>query len=354
MDFQARVAEQVARLPAALKQLLDAELAAGNEVNSMETGVGPEKGKAALILERPFRTAPSAAPAGVSYRQIERKDLNVFEFYVEGEPVSLITAKFKPMKLDPLSPGPENPTAAHVERMKQRTQEEEEAAARRRAAAAQPPSPEMAPVIRRGSDNPLDRFLASMVMNYDMWHDGLSYDLDMLDKLARDDLEVAERALISHSPRDWRDIEALARINTPAGRKAVIAGLHSSDPNVRRVAREYASDREDPAERERHLIRSLEQDVVFGGLSQAIDEAQDFHPPAVMDALLRGALKRDGEAAVHFAALLFFLHGKAKEPFDWDHRPFVPKFHATDRAEREALFRELCDKIGVDPEPYLR
>jgi len=354
MDFQSRVAEQVARLPASLKQLLDAELAAGNTVNSLENGVGPDKGKAVLILERPFKTKTTDAPAGVLYRHIEKKDLNIYEFYVEGEPVSIITARFKPMKLQPLGPGPENPTAAHVERMKQRAKEEEEAAAQRRAEAAKPPPAEMAPIIRRGSDNPLDRFLASMVINYEMWHDGLSYDLEMLDKLGGEDLKVAELALTNHSPRDWRDIEALARIDTPTARKAVVAGLHDADPAVRRAAREHAAEEEDPGEREGLLIHSLENHLIFGGLSQSLDEVEDFHPPAVIDALFRGALNRDGEAAVHFAAMLFFLHGKADEPFDWNHRPFFLKFHATDRAEREKAFRELCDTVGVDPAKYLR
>jgi hypothetical protein len=53
------------------------------------------------------------------------------------------------------------------------------------------------------------------------------------------------------------------------------------------------------------------------------------------------------------AALLFYLHGKAKEPFDWDHRPFFLRFTATDRSEREAVFRELCEAVGVDPRKYV-
>ena len=353
MELSPKVAEQVERLPAELRQLLDGELAAGSEVTGLEFGRGPDRGKVALILRHPFRTKPADAPGGVLYRERLDGDPHVFEFYVPDESFSLVTAKFKPMKLQPLGPGPENPTAAHVERMKQRAREEEEAAAKRRAAVAKPPPVAAAPVIRRGSDDPLDRFLASMIVTYEMWHDGIGYDVELLETMNDDQRKTAELALINHWPRDWRDIEALAHFDTPAARKAVEAGLHSSDPDVRREARKHAGGKEDPAERERHLVRSLENDVLFGGLSQAIDEAQTFHPPAGMDALFRGALHRDGEAAVHFAALLFFLHGKAKEPFDWDHRPFFLKFHATDRAEREQLFRELCATVGVDPAPYL-
>jgi hypothetical protein len=40
-------------------------------------------------------------------------------------------------------------------------------------------------------------------------------------------------------------------------------------------------------------------------------------------------------------------------PFDWDHRPFLLRFVATKGSEREAVFRELCDRINVDPELYV-
>jgi hypothetical protein len=117
---------------------------------------------------------------------------------------------------------------------------------------------------------------------------------------------------------------------------------------------EYAGEKLDAADREKLLIQSLENDAIYGGLSQAIDEAAEFHPPAVIDTLLRGALNRDGEAAVHFAALLMYIHGKAAEPFDWAQRPFFLRFHTTDRVERAAVFRELCDRIGVDAAKYAK
>ena len=92
----------------------------------------------------------------------------------------------------------------------------------------------------------------------------------------------------------------------------------------------------------------------FLHFGEAIDEAAEFHPPGVVEALLDGALHRDGEAAVHFAALLFFLHGKAAEPFDWGQRPFFLRFQTADRRERSTVFRVLCATIGVDAGKYLR
>jgi hypothetical protein len=57
--------------------------------------------------------------------------------------------------------------------------------------------------------------------------------------------------------------------------------------------------------------------------------------------------------AVHFAALLFFLHGKAPEPFDWGQRPFFLRFQTTERGDRSAVLRELCVAIGFDAGKYL-
>jgi len=107
-------------------------------------------------------------------------------------------------------------------------------------------------------------------------------------------------------------------------------------------------------ERVATLVAALESTEVYGGLTQALLQVEEFHPPKVVDALLRGVIVRDGENAVHFAAMLMFIHGQADSSFDWDQRPFFLKFHATDRAEREKAFRELCDTVGVDPAKYLR
>ncbi len=56
---------------------------------------------------------------------------------------------------------------------------------------------------------------------------------------------------------------------------------------------------------------------------------------------------------MHFAGLLLFLFGQAKSRFDWDERPFLLTFATPDPAARRAAFISLCDRIGVDPQPYL-
>lgn len=209
------------------------------------------------------------------------------------------------------------------------------------------PAPDPAP-------GPAERFIRSMTITFDRWHDGTGYDLEALRAVPADELPAIEAHLIRHRPRDWRDIEALARIDSPAARAAIADALTDRDPLVRREAARYSERTLDPAEREALLLKSLREDVFYGGLSPALDEAAEFHPPAVIEALLRGTLHREGDAAVHFAALLYFLNGKSREAFDWEHRPFFLRFNTLDTDERQTAFRELCATIGVDPDSYLR
>ncbi len=391
-----RIEKYLPLLPPELKVLFDAEIAAGNELNDVEVGFGPDAGKVAVVVNYPFRAKVSPLPAGVMYREMKDRDPMIFEFYMADEKFSLLTGKFKPMKLEKIGPGPESPNEKHHEFMeKRRIELEAEAAARAtrdaeaaKAALAPPkrqkkskskPAHEPAPPLGVGeissslslcsegnrvaasrSDAQANlesagaKFIASMTMTFDMWHDGLGYDLAALDAATPADRAAIESHLINRHPRDWRDIEALARIDTPAARVAVEAGLKSADPQVRRVAMVYAGEKADPNDREKLLLAGLAIDDVFGGLSQAIDEAAEFHPPAVIDALFNGALNRPGQTAVLFAGLLFYVHGKSKEPFDWNHRPFFLRFAAEARAERKAVFRELCEKVGVDSTKYLR
>jgi hypothetical protein len=61
------------------------------------------------------------------------------------------------------------------------------------------------------------RFLASTIMNFDMWHDGTGYDLAMLATVPVAELKGIEEFLLKRRPQDWRDTEALARIKELRG-----------------------------------------------------------------------------------------------------------------------------------------
>jgi len=101
------------------------------------------------------------------------------------------------------------------------------------------------------------------------------------------------------------------------------------------------------------MIKTLEHRDLPNDLAELLEEAPNCQPAAALDALLCRALTSEGEAAVQSAALLFYLHGKAMEPFDRDDRPLVVRFNTTEQADRESAFRELCAMIGVDPHKHL-
>jgi len=202
-------------------------------------------------------------------------------------------------------------------------------------------------------ENPRKRFERSMVVDFDAWHDGTGYDLAALAALSGADRDAVEALLLARSPLTWRDIEALAALDTPAARAALQRALEGPDPDVRLAVCTHAPSLAGEAARAAVLVEAIRTGVVYGGLTQALLEAEEFHPPEVVDALLAGALEREGEVAVHLAALALYLHGGAAEPFDWEHRPFFLRFHTEDRAEREAAFRDLCTRCGRDPSSWL-
>lgn len=195
------------------------------------------------------------------------------------------------------------------------------------------------------SDTPFRRFERSMVIDYEKWHDGIGYDLDALDDADEEELQTIEIILINHHPLDWRDIEALARLDTSKARDALRSAIDDEDPEIRLSVLRYSPHLVSDIERTDILVRALRTTKFYGGLTQALDLVADFHPPEVVAELHRGVLEREGDVAVHFAAMLFHVNGMSDDPFDMDHRPFFLKFNTEDASEREEAYRELCRMI---------
>ena len=238
----------------------------------------------------------------------------------------------------------------------------------------QPPPPNMdairnahSPVVQRAKplkryvhsekdadvpNSPLDRFRKSMTIDYEKWHDGIGYDLDALNEATPEERDAITNMLISRD-LDWRDVEALASLDTPRAREVLLAAASGGSSAVQMAVLSYAPELVDEDERTRLIVSALRSADIYGGLSQALDEVETHHPPEVVDELLRGLLKREGGVAVHFAAMLFFIYGKADAPFDWEQRPFFLRFNTDVVADRRRVFRELCKVIGVNPMKYL-
>jgi len=94
------------------------------------------------------------------------------------------------------------------------------------------------------------------------------------------------------------------------------------------------------------LLQALEGATIFDGLVDTLSQVANFHPPAIVDALWRGLTTRPGDVAVHYAAMLAFLYGKADSTFDWSLRPLFLKFNTASESGRQAAIAELRMLIG--------
>ena len=205
----------------------------------------------------------------------------------------------------------------------------------------------------RSSLTPFQRFKASMNIGFEEWHDGIGYDIEALRMVSQAERDAIEQILINHYPRDWRDIEALAEINTKSARETIKEAMKDPNPVVRIAVTRYAPELVTDSERTRSIVNALGSVEVFFGLAQVLDEVESYHPEEVKEALIKGLLTREGDIAVLYAGMLFHLFGKAEDPFDWGRKPFFLRFNTENREERVKVFRELCQKLGINPERYL-
>ena len=195
----------------------------------------------------------------------------------------------------------------------------------------------------------VERFRDSMTIDYDQWREGIGYDLELLKTATPEELVELEDLLIRRCPDDWREVEALAALNSPRARVALRNALKSSNHQVRLAVHRYAPALVSDTERTAALVAAIQGADTYSGLTPALMQIETFHPPAIIQALLRGLMERDGGSACHFAAMLYFLHGKSASAFDWKHRPFFLRFNTLDLKAREKVVRELCETIGADP-----
>lgn len=190
------------------------------------------------------------------------------------------------------------------------------------------------------------RFLDSMVLDFDAWHDGIGYDLEALSELDEDDRGAIEATLLARDCEDWRDVEALAALATPRAMEALRGCARSRRDEVGlRAARLLAAAGDPPLDEDAVIehVRGAEP----GGLDALFDEVERLPTERVKRALLE--LARVGPQVVrcHAAAELYYLAGKASERFDWDHRPFFLRFEEPAGPDREAAWRELAEAAGI-------
>ncbi|MCL4866798.1 MAG: hypothetical protein KJZ47_12965 [Gemmatimonadales bacterium] len=194
--------------------------------------------------------------------------------------------------------------------------------------------------------SPLGRFRRSMARGLEEWREGIGYDLAALAEASPEERLTIEQLLLHRSPLTWCDIEALATLDTPGARDALRRAALDPDPMIQVAVSRFAPRLIGEEARTAALIQGIAHGTIYGGLTATLLEVEAFHPSAVLEALWRGTSEREGEVAMHLAAMLLFLHGLAPEPFDWEQRPFLLRFHTEHRTARAAAVAELQARIA--------
>lgn len=328
--------KEIAAMPAGLRALLEAELAAGNEITEVgHTFPAPPAG-AYFRLTKPLLTRAPLSDCGLDY--YDRKgslysgeitDAKRFYFLLEPPRVP--------------EPEPDTNAVRAVRTPKQGKGDGIESAV----------VPPAASVGDEAPLSPVQRFKRSMIGDFEKWHDGIGYDLEALRAMPPAERKSTEAMLINRGVGDWRDVEALACFPTPAAEASLRNAMRQGNAQVRNAVARHAPDLITDSTRIAFLVEALQTALFFGGMGQALDQVADFHPAPIVEVLFRGALDQSGDVAVHFAAMLCYIHGQTSEPFDLAQRRFFLRFNTSNRAERETVFRELCAKVGVDAKRYL-
>ena len=193
------------------------------------------------------------------------------------------------------------------------------------------------------------RFLDSTIMNYEKWHDGEGYDLAVLGELTEAERHKALDLMIGRTI-EWREIEVLERLDSARGWEAIRHTYEHAGEADTRLAAAVALERAGKLDRPIDEVIAqaiIELRTIEGGLTRALLLAEEHPTDLVKQALLRASEIRS-ETAMHCAALLCFLCGKAKEPFDWDLRPlFLRLVPGNNDADRRAACAEIRALVGM-------
>lgn len=194
-------------------------------------------------------------------------------------------------------------------------------------------------------------FVSSMNVTVDKWREGIGFDLAALGNVSSSERDLLVKTLAERleASGDWREIEALGTIGTPEAKEEIRRAIAHGSAETRLYAAEQLAKMGEPADLENAIIGALRETRLFGGLSRALDMAEEHPGPRIQETLLDLALNGVEEQRIHCAALALYLGGKAEEAFDWNHRPFFLRFGDDDRNVQIEAYKELCSRLGVTP-----
>jgi hypothetical protein len=192
----------------------------------------------------------------------------------------------------------------------------------------------------------LEKFIQSMKIDYMEWHDGIGYDLSALCELREEELKQVETLLISRKDEDWRDVEALAALNTPSAIEALKECLLSKNIDVKLFAVRYLKEMNVVDRVEEIVVSTLPSTKIGCGLTFALALAKKYPTELIKEKLLWCCVNGNDDIRIHCAAMSLFLYGKASSEFDREQK-LVFKFGNKEKAKRIEAFSELCQIIGA-------
>ncbi len=187
-----------------------------------------------------------------------------------------------------------------------------------------------------------------MRIGYLEWHEAIGYDLDALMQMSQHDLKTIETLLISRKDQDWRDVEALAALNTPHAIAALQECLHSQNNEVKLFAVKFLKEMEIVDRVEEVVLETLPKTKIGEGMTFALDLAKAYPTERISQKVLWCSLNGNDDIRIHCAALALYLYGVASSDFDSSY-PVIFEFREPDRSKRIKPFLELCGLIGVNP-----
>jgi hypothetical protein len=193
----------------------------------------------------------------------------------------------------------------------------------------------------------VEEFRASMSINQERYHNEVSYDLYLLDKATPDERTQIETLLLGEPVTDWPIVEGLSRLRTSATIARLQHALATTPYHeVKMAITDYAADLITEEQRSAAIIATVREALLTRGLHLALRQIVTFHPPEIIDELLRATVEREGSAAMHCAAYLLVLNGKAKAVFEDEHRTFLNRFATRVPEDRLLVHAELLRMIG--------
>jgi hypothetical protein len=209
---------------------------------------------------------------------------------------------------------------------------------------------------RRGKPGPaqvrptsaLKRFVSSIVPVWKQWAAGQRYDVAALKEITAPQRDQAV-ALITDRDITWREVEALAAIDTPQARAAVdAAAQHHLSIDTRLAAAAVMHQQGRLAEVDTFVARQLHLlDRPANGLARALAMAERYPSEVVKQALL-WASYNSTECAPECARLLLRLTGAAREPFDENvHKMLLKLDLHNSYFDRKTAFDELCALVAM-------